>query len=168
MTSRRLFALDQNFPEPVCKALGQWLPADFVPVRQIDSRLSDVDDWELLLALHQDARAWDGLITNDDSMLSLPKEMVVLSQTGLTLVVAKGEGHSPIKSIGVVLCHLSHICHQTDPRRGQIWNLSVRQKPEERVEDYLDEIARRERTTVQGLIDANRLSPAQIEKKRVS
>ena len=25
MTPRRLFALDQNFPEPVCKALEQWL-----------------------------------------------------------------------------------------------------------------------------------------------
>jgi hypothetical protein len=168
MTPRRLFALDQNFPEPVCKSLGQWLPADFVPVRQIDPRLSDVDDWELLLALHQDSRPWDGLITNDDSMLSLPKEMVILSQTGLTLVVAKGEGHSPIKSIGVVLCRLSHICHQTDARRGQIWNLSIRQKPEERVEDYLEEIARREGITIQRLIEANRLSLAQLEKKPVS
>ena len=56
MTPRRLFALDQNFPEPVCKALEQWLPADLVPVRQIDPRLSEVDDWQLLLALHQDWR----------------------------------------------------------------------------------------------------------------
>ena len=70
MTPRRLFALDQNFPEPVCKALEQWLPADLVPVRQIDPRLSEVDDWQLLLALHQDSRQWDGLITNDDSMLN--------------------------------------------------------------------------------------------------
>jgi hypothetical protein len=166
MTPRRLFALDQNFPEPVCKALEQWLPADLVPVRQIDPRLSEVDDWQLLLALHQDSRPWDGLITNDDSMLNLAKEMVVLSQTGLTLVVAKGEGHSPIKSIGVVLCHLSHICHQTVPSRPQIWNLSVRQKAEDRVADYLEKIAHGEKTTVQGLIEAHRLSPGELQGKR--
>jgi hypothetical protein len=168
MTPRRLFALDQNFPETVCKALEQWLPADLVPVRQIDPRLSEVDDWQLLLALHQDSRQWDGLITNDDSMLNLPKEMVVLSQTGLTLVVAKGEGHSPIKSIGVVLCHLSHICHQTVPSRPQIWNLSVRQKADDRVEDYLEKIAHGEKTTVQGLMEAHRLSPGELQGKRES
>jgi hypothetical protein len=44
MKPRRLFALDQNFPEPVCKMLGELLPADMVPVRQIDPRLTDVDD----------------------------------------------------------------------------------------------------------------------------
>ena len=135
---------------------------------EIDPRLSEVDDWQLLLALHQDSRQWDGLITNDDSMLNLPKEMVVLSQTGLTLVVAKGEGHSPIKSIGVVLCHLSHICHQTVPRRPQIWNLSVRQKAEDRVEDYLEKIGHGEQTTVQGLMEAHRLSAGELQTKRES
>jgi hypothetical protein len=163
MKPRRLFALDQNFPVPLCDALKQWLPADLVSVREIDPQLAEADDWELLQALHRDPRPWDGLITSDDSMLKLPKEMVVLSQTGLTLIVAKGEGHNPIKAVGVVLCHLGHICHQTDHRRPQIWTLNVSQKKEDRVDDYLEEIARRTGTTVKGLLDTHRLSPAEME-----
>ncbi len=79
MKPRRLFALDQNFPVPLCEALKQWLPADLVSVREIDPQLAKIDDWELLQALHRDSRPWDGLITSDDAMLKLPKEMVVLS-----------------------------------------------------------------------------------------
>jgi hypothetical protein len=87
MTPRRLFALDQNFPEPVCKMLGELLPAELVPVRQIDASLSEVDDWQLLLALQQHPRPWDGLITNDDSMLRLDGNY---SATRLSMGVRRG------------------------------------------------------------------------------
>ena len=73
---RRLFALDQNFPEPIVLAIMKAVPvAELVPLRMIDPKLAEVDDWELLLALHQDQRPWDGLITNDDAMLSLAKDV---------------------------------------------------------------------------------------------
>ena len=87
--NRRLFALDHNFPQPILAALSDALPyVELVPVRDIDPSFADLDDWELLRELYLHAREWDGLITNDDAMLSLPKEMTVLDQTGLTLVVA--------------------------------------------------------------------------------
>ena len=54
------------------------------------SSSGELDDWELFLALHRLHPRWDGLITNDDTLLAQPKEMTVLSQTHLTLVVAKG------------------------------------------------------------------------------
>jgi hypothetical protein len=46
--------------------------AELVPISRIDSRYPDLDDWEVLLALHQDTRSWDGLITTDSAMLILP------------------------------------------------------------------------------------------------
>jgi hypothetical protein len=91
---------------------------ELVPVRAIYASWATLDDWELLLALHRHERRWDGLMTNDDAMLSLAKEMTVLSQTGLTLVVAKGEGHNPIRAVGALLCHLPHICHHTTPEHA--------------------------------------------------
>jgi hypothetical protein len=91
---RRLFAIDHNFPEPLIATLADILPAEFVPVRKIDDSFSDLADWQLLLELHRHERPWDGLVTNDDAMLSLAKEMTVLQQTQLTLVIAKGEGHT--------------------------------------------------------------------------
>jgi hypothetical protein len=68
-----LFALDQNFPEPIVAALDDYIvEAELVPVRLIDPQLAELDDWELLLALHHDARPWAGLVTTDSGILSQP------------------------------------------------------------------------------------------------
>ena len=72
----RLFALDQNFPQPIVDGLRDWLKADveLVPIAKIDNRLATEEhDWRILLALHNDERPWDGLITTDD-MTALPRE----------------------------------------------------------------------------------------------
>jgi len=56
-----LFALDQNFPQPIVNALARYQQhAELVPVWEIDPRLSNLDDWELLLALHHHERPWGG------------------------------------------------------------------------------------------------------------
>jgi hypothetical protein len=111
----RRFALDQNFPEPIVDGLVDWLApdAELMPIRRIDERLATLDDWEVLQALHTDYRAWDGLITTDAKMLSLPRELAVLCQTKLTLVAAEAVGHDPIKATGLVLAHITRICEQT-------------------------------------------------------
>lgn len=84
-----LYALDQNFPQPIVNALTRFqVHAELVPVWQIDERMSDLDDWELLLALHHHERPWAGLITTDRSMLSQARELATLMKTHLTLVVA--------------------------------------------------------------------------------
>jgi hypothetical protein len=103
-TPKRLFALDENFPYPLIDGLRVAFEdfAELVSLRDISDDLLEVDDWELLLRLHQHERSWDGLITNDEAMLSLAKEMTVLDQTGLTLVVAKGQGHNAIRATGVL------------------------------------------------------------------
>ena len=100
---QRRFALDQNFPEPIVDGLVDWLASDaeLMPIRRIDERMATLDDWEVLQALHTDARAWDGLITTDAKMPSLPRELAVLCQTRLTLVAAQAvdtrsdQGHRP-------------------------------------------------------------------------
>jgi hypothetical protein len=75
----RLFALDQNFPVPIVTALDNFIPeAELVPLREIDPMLvEDIEDWQILLALHHHARDWDGLITTDSGILNLPREMAV-------------------------------------------------------------------------------------------
>jgi hypothetical protein len=162
---RRLFALDHNFPQPVLAAMSDALPqVELVPVREIDPGFADLGDWELLRELYRHERGWDGMITNDDAMLSLPKEMTVLDQTGLTLVVAKGEGHNPIRAVGTLLCHLSHICHHTKRGTAQVWTLRVAQKNAEPVHDYLEAIAARSRTTVNRLVAEHKLSPSELRR----
>jgi len=162
---RRLFALDHNFPQPVFAACAVALPqCDLVPIRDIDPAFAELDDWELLRELHRHDRNWDGLITNDDAMLSLPKEMTILSQTNLTLVVAKGQGHNPIRAVGILLCHLAHICHHTQHATAQIWNLKVAQKNHDEVNDYLEKIAAKAKTSVARLLADNRLSASELRR----
>ena len=155
---RRRFALDHNFPEPVLDALALSIPmAELVPVRKIRAELTQLDDWELLKALHEDPAHWDGLITNDAAILSLAPEMAILAQTKLTLVVVKGQGHSPIRATGVLLCHLPFICHHTTTERAQVWRLRVAQKKYEDVEVYLREIAEKQGISVHTLLKSHRL-----------
>jgi hypothetical protein len=160
------FALDHNFPAPVMSAFGLLIPnVELVPIATIDTQFAELDDWELFVALHQHDQQWDGLITNDDKLLALEKEMTVLSQTNLTLVVVKGEGDSPIRAVGLLLCHLNHICHHSKPDRAQVWMLRVAQKNYDAPRFYLEKIAEKKRTTVEEIVRTHQLSANALRQK---
>ena len=68
-------ALDHNFPAPVLAAFASMMGrVELVPIREIDERLAELDDWKLFVELERRG-GWDGLVTNDDALLSLAKEM---------------------------------------------------------------------------------------------
>ena len=126
MDVARLFALDHNFPQPIVEVLQEYqADASFVRVDQIDERLPRFEDWELLLALHHHELPWEGLITTDDSMLNLPRELAVIMQTQLTLVVAAGAGHDPVKATGLMFAQIGGICARTSRDKPQIWHLKT-------------------------------------------
>lgn len=136
----RLFALDQGFPQPIVEALSDYLEdeAQLVPVLTIDERLAELEDWELLLALHHHAEPWDGLITTDSGMVAQPRELAVTMQAKLSLVVVLEAGHDPVKATGILLAQLSGVCRRTDPLYGQVWKLRTVEK---RPENPWDELA---------------------------
>jgi hypothetical protein len=92
--------------------------------------------------------------------------MTVLSQTHLTLVVATGEGHNPIRAVGSLLCHLNHICHHTLPDRAQVWRLGVTQKPYEEPLKFLERIAEKKHTTVEDIVRTYRLPEKALRRPR--
>jgi hypothetical protein len=162
----KLFALDQNFPDPIVASLNEFIPeAELVPLREIDPLLvANIEDWQILLALHHHARPWDGLITTDSGMLNLPREIAVVDQTRLTLVVAAAAGHDPLRATGLLFTHLSYICEQTDPAEAQVWRLVAQSRPAyapdhfvQRIADHqnrnVDEVWREARLTDQELAE---------------
>jgi len=152
------FALDHNFPAPVLRAFGTLMSnVQLVPIREIDPSFAELDDWQLFVALDRHESQWDGLVTNDDKLLALEKEMTVLSQTNLTLIVAKGEGHHPIRAVGTLLCHLSYICHHSVRDRPQVWQLRVTQKDYEAPHDFLRRIAQKKGVRVEDIMQKHRL-----------
>lgn len=120
----RLFALDHGFPQPIIEVLADYTPdVELVRVDEIDGRMADLDDWQILVALHNHARDWDGLITTDSSMVQTPESLAVLMQTKLTLVVAMEAGHDMLKATGLLFAYLPGILGRTDPAVAQVWKL---------------------------------------------
>jgi hypothetical protein len=158
------FALDQNFPEPIIEALSDFIPeVEVVPLRTIDPALTaEMDDWQILLSLHHHEQPWDGLITNDHHILTLPREIAVLAQTNLSLVVVQSLGHDPIRATGLLLMHLDYIGRETTRDRAQIWRLSARNKPGEDPWTYIVSIAERQSRTAGAVWNDARLTRAQL------
>jgi hypothetical protein len=139
-----LFALDHNYPAPIIEQAKPFLSGvELVFIGEIDPRLPEFDDWELLLALCHHPREWDGIISNDTSMLDQERELAVLGYTHLTLVAPVAAGHDPIRSTGLVLAHIENIAARTTPRRPQVWRLSGRTGSGQHPDQFIDKLARK-------------------------
>lgn len=168
----RLFALDHNFPEPIVEVLSEVSEgggeAELVSVSDIDPRMADLEDWEIMLALHHHERGWDGLITTDSSMLNQPAELAVLLQTNLTLIVAMGAGDDPIKATGLLFAYLGGICSRTDARTAQVWKLAAANRPAHKPWRELKRVAEHQHRSVGDLWQENRLSDSDFAKDPLS
>lgn len=161
---RRLFALDQNFPTPIVKALEQYVfDAELVHVSKIDERMSRVADWELILALAQHDRPWDGLVTTDSSMLQLPRELATIMQTKSTVIATEDAGHDPIKATGLLFAHIGSICKKTDPSKPQVWTLKTKTQPATDPWDLFKKIAEHQNVPHEKLRSEAWLSAAELE-----
>lgn len=159
----RLFALDHNFPDPIVAVLADFqADARLVRIDQIDSRMPDLDDWELLLALRLRPEAWDGLITTDSSILNQGPELATLIQTKLTLVVAMASGHDPVKASGLLFAYLGGICKRTRTDEPQVWTLHAASNPHREPWDFLARFADHNSRTVDDVWGEFKLTPEQL------
>jgi len=130
---RPIFALDENFPEPLLlEIVSRYTPElDLRPIRHIDQRLTGgLGDDRLILALHQ--LGVEGLITNDDRMLSLPEVLAVVQQTWFSVVTCRQTGHDPLVATGLLLTHLGRIGRRYRAGTPQVWRLSAPDRGPER------------------------------------
>jgi hypothetical protein len=74
----------------------------------------------------------------------------------LTLVVAEGAGHDPVKATGLVLAHLPGICVKTDPDVPQLWVLRAVTQAHEKPWERLRRIAKHQGTLQGGEADRQR------------
>lgn len=123
------FALDENFPLPILgEILSAWTPEiDLVRLRTIDDRLTGgLEDHRLILALHQ--LGVEGLVTNDDNMLSLPEVLAIIRQTGFSVVTCMRAGHDPLVATGLLLVHLGAVAKRHRRGTPQVWRLASAEK----------------------------------------
>jgi hypothetical protein len=158
------FALDEDFPENVLDVLTTGIPeAEMVPIRHIDPKLRQMDDWRLLLSLYH-LGEWDGIVSTDSSMLRLPRELAVIHQTGLTLVIVERAGHDPIRAAGLLLVHLPMICRKTVRNMGQIWKLNAQSKNHDDPWEELKKISVHRKMSVKDLFQEYRLPKGELQR----
>ena len=122
MSSPPIFLLDQDFPTSLLLHIS-FPDAIIKPLRDVHPDLvRNHEDWEVLRELKVRG-AVDGLITLDVNMLNLPKEMVVLHQSRLSLVVFEGIDNDPTVATGLLMIHLPTIARQHNPAIPQLWRL---------------------------------------------
>ncbi len=145
MTARGVLrlALDQNFPTPLIDAVRDYLPKDLEvrSLHQIDRRLSDLDDRQLFIALHQ--LGWNGLITNNYKMLAVPAELAAIVKTNAVVVAVEGLGHDPLRAVGALLLELPGLTDRVRPRRSNVFRLAYRRRLPEDGWTYFQQSAAR-------------------------
>jgi len=136
-------ALDQNFPTPLISAVRGYLPAelDLRSLREIDPRLSDLDDRPLFIALRQ--LGLDGLITNNYKMLDVPTEIAAIVKTKMIVVAIEGLGHDPLRAVGALLLELPGLAGRIRPRTSNVFRLAYRRRAPEEAWTYLQRAAER-------------------------
>jgi hypothetical protein len=160
---RALFALDHNYPLPILSALSEYIPeAELVPLSEIDRRLPDLEDWQVLVALRLHNRAWAGLVTNDADFLTSPRELAALIQTKLAVVVAEAAGHDPLKATGLLLTHLPAVCKRLERGTPQLWHLTTVERRPNDPRAVFDDVARRRHRSAADLHRENDLSDEEL------
>jgi hypothetical protein len=155
----RLFALDQNFPSPIVNVLtDSQIDAELVSLGSIDGRLSELEDWKVLVSLYHHERPWDGLITLDTKMINQPRELSVLIQTKLTLVAVREAGHNPVKASGLLFAYLPGICKRTRADAPQIWTPAAAERASTEPWQALERIAQHRNVDTGSLFGEQRLS----------
>ena len=113
-------ALDHNFPEPILTALDAFMvDIRLVPIRRVHDRLPDLDDRQLVIALHQ--LGYPGLVTNNYKMLKNPTELAAILKTKLTVFAIEGVGHDPLRATGAVLLDLPSAVRKMAAQPGVFW-----------------------------------------------
>lgn len=155
-------ALDQNFPEPILRVLGDYIiDVRLVPLRKINVRLPALDDRQLVIALYQ--LGYRGLVTNNYKMLANPAELAAIIATGLTVFAIEGVGHDPLRATGALLLDLPGALRRMGEGEARVFWLRPRNPQPERAWDLLVKAASRQHRPVTELHDEVKVTDAELD-----
>ena len=155
--------LDHNFPEPILDCLAAFVPeVDLVPIRRIDSRLPELDDRDLVIALSQ--LGYRGLVTLNHRMLRNPRELAAILATNMAVFAVEGVGHDPIRATGALLLDLPSAVRAVESGRGEIVWLRPRTPSPRRAWDVFKAAAERRQEDAIELYEEVRVTEEELRR----
>ena len=91
-------------------------------------------------------------------MISQPRELAMLMQTRLTLVVAARTRNDPVQASGLVLAYLPGICRRLAENAAELWVLNAVNRAPDNPWERLEMVAERQGSTARELFAETRLS----------
>lgn len=160
MGTHRRYLLDQNFPVNLVRVMSDFMPPDveLVHVPEIDTRLSDVSDRELILWASR--QEFDALVSTNFRMVNQPDEVAAMVHTKLTMVFTHKMGHSPLRASGALFLELPKL-HDRLRRGSNVFMLRYDLREPQPAWRYLQTIANRRRLDVDNLWRS--VQPTQLE-----
>ena len=153
--------LDHNFPEPIVNSLKPWMGAlELLPIRQIDDRLTGLDDRPLLIALRQ--LGFEGLVTLNYRMLRNPSELAAVIKTGRTVFAIEGVGHDPLRATGALLLDLPSAVKAVEAGASGVYWMRPRAPQPQDPRDLFDEAATRRHEDPAALYASVEVSDAEL------
>ncbi len=135
--------LDVNFPEPILASLHEFIAdVEFVPLREIDPRLTELADRDLFLALRQEDFDW--LATNNYRMLRNPDELAAIMKARMKVFAVEALGDDPLRATGALLLDLPGAIRRAVPGRSEVfWSRPRNPMPTDPWELFSQAAARR-------------------------
>jgi hypothetical protein len=133
------FVLDQNFPHSPILSIS--LPdIEFVALRAIHPDLTAAHaDWQVFQQLSA-RKGIAGFVTTDAKLLRREKEMVVLSQTRLSLVVLEELDNDPLAASALLVAVAGKLARALDRRHAQVFRVRLPRTAVEKPSSLLKEI----------------------------
>ena len=150
-------ALDHNFPIPIVRALGEGIAeATLAPIAEIDARMGDLDDHEVVRAVAH--RGYDMLVSCDRDYFEEAAVLTAVLQCRLSVVVVQGQGHDPVAASGLLLAYVKHLAAQFDKEHAQIFKLRVGRPRASDPWDAMKTLAEREKISADALYKKHRVA----------
>lgn len=135
------FALDQTIPPLVLDVASYFPDVELAPLAEIDRRLCDLDDRELIIGLRQ--TGWHGLVTTNYKMLWVPIEISAVVKAGIAVFAIQDVGDDPLRATGAILLHLPAVLKRVIVGEPQIFRTNPNAPTPEDAWDYFRQAADR-------------------------
>lgn len=143
--------LDHNFPVPILDCLHEFIvDVNLLPLRRIDERLADLDDRQLVIALHQ--LGYPGFVTSNYKMLQNPRELAAVIATGLNVFAIEAVGHDPLRATGALLLDLPSAVRAMESGARGVFTFRPRKPQPQDPQKIFDRMAMRRSTSPKELL----------------